>query len=194
MGVTEPVLGLRDRKKIKTRDAIRRAAMRLIKANGYASTTIEQIAEAAEVSASTYFRYFPSKEVVMIANDLDQVTVDALATQPPELSSVQAFRRALETTLATLSKDEWEFERDRQLMVLTIPELLTAQFDEYRRTMTKLAEADCRRLGRDPDDLEVRIFYGALAGGLMAVLDRPTDVAKRMYLALDFIEAGMPLR
>lgn len=194
MGVTEPVLGLRDRKKIKTREAIRRAAMRLIKANGYASTTIEQIAEAAEVSASTYFRYFPSKEVVMIANDLDQVTVDALATQPPELSSVQAFRRALETTLATLSKDEWEFERDRQLMVLTIPELLTAQFDEYRRTMTKLAEADCRRLGRDPDDLEVRVFYGALAGGLMAVLDRPTDVAKRMYLALDFIEAGMPLK
>ncbi len=194
MGVTQPVLGLRDRKKIKTRDAIRRAAMRLIKANGYASTTIEQIAEAAEVSASTYFRYFPSKEVVLIANDLDQVTVDALAKQPPELSSVQAFRRALETTLATLSKDEWEFERDRQLMVLTIPELLTAQFEEYRRTMTKLAEADCRRLGRDPDDLEVRIFYGALAGGLMAVLDRPKDVAKRMYLALDFIEAGMPLK
>jgi hypothetical protein len=107
---------------------------------------------------------------------------------------VQAFRRALETTLATLSKDEWEFERDRQLMVLTIPELLTAQFEEYRRTMTKLAEADCRRLGRDPDDLEVRIFYGALAGGLMAVLDRPKDVAKRMYMALDFIEAGMPLK
>ena len=194
MGVTEPVLGLRDRKKIKTRDAIRRAAMGLIKANGYASTTIEQIAEAAEVSASTYFRYFPSKERVLIANDLDQVTVDALAQQPTDLSSVQAFRCALETTLATLSKDEWEFERDRQLMVLTIPELLTAQFEEYRRTMTKLAEADCRRLGRDPDDLEVRIFYGALAGGLMAVLDRPTDVAKRMYRALDFIEAGMPLQ
>lgn len=194
MGVTEPALGLRDRKKIKTRDAIRRAAMRLIKANGYTGTTIEQIAEAAEVSASTYFRYFPSKEMVLIANDLDQVTVDALAKQPPELSSVQAFRCALETTLATLSKDEWEFERDRQLMVLTIPELLTAQFDEYRRTVARLAEADCRRLGRDPDDLEVRIFYGALAGGLMAVLDRPTDVAKRMYLALDFIEAGMPLQ
>lgn len=194
MGVTQPALGLRDRKKIKTRDAIRRAAMRLIKANGYTGTTIEQIAEAAEVSASTYFRYFPSKEMVLIANDLDQVTVDALAKQPPELSSVQAFRCALETTLATLSKDEWEFERDRQLMVLTIPELLTAQFDEYRRTVARLAEADCRRLGRDPDDLEVRIFYGALAGGLMAVLDRPTDVAKRMYLALDFIEAGMPLQ
>jgi AcrR family transcriptional regulator len=194
MGVTEPVLGLRDRKKIKTREAIRRAAMRLIHANGYPSTTVEQIADAAEVSASTYFRYFPSKEAVLIANDLDLVTVEALAKQPSELSSVQAFRRALETTLATLSKDEWEFERDRQVLVLTIPELLTAQFEEYRRTVAMLAEADCRRLGRDPDDLEVRIFYGALAGGLMAVLDRPTDVAKRMYIALDFIEAGMPLQ
>ena len=43
---------------------------------------------------------------------------------------------------------------------LTMPELHAAQFDEYRRTMAKLAEADCRRLGRDPDDLEVRVFSG----------------------------------
>ena len=61
MGVTEQALGLRDRKKIKTRDAIRREAMRLIQANGYANTTIEQIADAAEVSPSTFFRYFPTK-------------------------------------------------------------------------------------------------------------------------------------
>jgi hypothetical protein len=62
--------------------------------------------------------------------------------------SLQAFRRALEITLAILSKDEWEFE--------------------------------C-----DPDDFEVRVFFGALAGGLMAVLERPSDVAKRMHQALD---------
>ena len=47
---------------------------------------------------------------------------------------------------------------------------------------------------RDPDDFEVRVFYGALAGGLMAVLERPSDVAKRVLQALDFIEAGMPLK
>lgn len=107
---------------------------------------------------------------------------------------MEAFRRALETTLATLSEAQWRFERDRQRLVLTIPELLTAQFDEYRRTVVRLAAADCRRLGRDPDDVEVKVFFGALAGGLMAVLDRPTDVVKRMFKALDFIEAGMPLQ
>lgn len=194
MGVTEPGLGLRDRKKIKTRDTIRREAMRLVEANGYANTTIEQIADAAEVSPSTFFRYFPTKETALVTNDLDRVTVDALERQPREMPSMEAFRRALETTLATLSEAQWRFERDRQRLVLTIPELLTAQFDEYRRTVVRLAAADCRRLGRDPDDVEVKVFFGALAGGLMAVLDRPTDVVKRMFKALDFIEAGMPLQ
>ena len=78
-------------------------------------------------------------------------------------------------------------------MVLSIPELKAAQFDEYRRTVVRLTEADCRRTGRAPDDFEVRVFIGALAGGLMAVLDRASGVPERMYRALDFMEAGMPL-
>jgi AcrR family transcriptional regulator len=193
MGVTNQILGLRDRKKIKTRDTIRREAMRLIEENGYANTTVEQIAEAAEVSPSTFFRYFPSKEMVLMANDLDLVTVEALEKQPPDMPSLQAFRRALEITMATLSEAEWRFERARIRMVLSIPELKAAQFDEYRRTATALTEADCRRTGRAPNDFEVRVFVGALAGGLMAVLDHASGVPERMYRALDFMEAGMPL-
>ena len=194
MGVTNQILGLRDRKKIKTREAIRREAMRLIEENGYANTTVEQIAEAAEVSPSTFFRYFPSKEMVLMANDLDLVTIKALEQQSPEIPSLQAFRRALEITMAALSEDGWRFERARLRMVLSIPELKAAQFDEYRRTVARLTEADCRRTGREPDDFEVRVFVGALAGGLMAVLDRASGVPERMYRALDFMEAGMPLR
>jgi AcrR family transcriptional regulator len=194
MGVTNQVLGLRDRKKIHTRRVIRSEAMRLIEENGYANTTIEQIAEAAEVSPSTFFRYFPSKEMVLMANDLDLVTIKALERQPADIPSLQAFRRALEITMATLSEDAWRFERARLRMVLSIPELKAAQFDEYRRTVAALTEADCRRTGREPDDFEVRVFVGALAGGLMAVLDRASGVSERMYRALDFMEAGMPLR
>jgi hypothetical protein len=131
---------------------------------------------------------------VLIVNDLDHVTVAALAQQPTHLPTLQAFRRALEITMATLSEDEWRFERARLRMVLTVPELMAAQFDEYRRTVAMLSEAESRRLGRAPDDLEVRVFFGALAGGLIAVLDSPTNVAERMYRALEFMEAGMPLR
>ncbi len=57
----EPRLGLRERKKIKTRMAIRKATYRLVQEQGYDATTIEQIAEAAEVSPSTVFRYFPPR-------------------------------------------------------------------------------------------------------------------------------------
>jgi AcrR family transcriptional regulator len=194
MGVSNQVLGLRDRKKIQTRRAIRNEAMRLIEENGYANTTVEQIAEAAEVSPSTFFRYFPSKEMVLMANDLDLVTIRALEQQPADLPSLQAFRRALEITMATLSEDEWRFERARLRMVLSIPELKAAQFEEYRSTVAALTAADCRRTGRAPDDFEVRVFVGALAGGLMAVLDQASGVPERMYRALDFMEAGMPLR
>jgi AcrR family transcriptional regulator len=194
MGVDNQLLGLRDRKKIQTRRVIRNEAMRLIEQNGYANTTVEQIAEAAEVSPSTFFRYFPSKEMVLMANDLDRVTVEALEKQPADMPSLQAFRRALEITMATLSEDEWRFERARLRMVLSIPELKAAQFDEYRNTVAELTAADCRRTGREPDDFEVRVFVGALAGGLMAVLDRASGVPERMYRALDFMEAGMPLQ
>ena len=86
MQATEAPLGLRERKKIKTRQAIRREAFRLFDANGYAATTVEQIADAAEVSPSTFFRYFPSKESLLLADDLDPLILAAFKAQPPELS------------------------------------------------------------------------------------------------------------
>ena len=194
MGESAQALGLRDRKKIQTRDAIRRETMRLFQVNGYGNTTIEQIAEAADIAPSTFFRYFATKESVLMANDLDQVTVDALIKQPADMPSLAAFRRAMEITFATVTADNWRFERARIRMVLSVPELRTAQLDAYHRTVSRLAEAESRRTGRDPNDFGPRVFMGALAGGLMAALDGPPDdIVDRMLRALDFIEAGMPL-
>lgn len=193
MGVPNQDLGLRERKKIQTREAIQREAYRLFDENGYANTTVEQIADAAEVSPSTFFRYFPSKELVLMADDLDRVTIDALARQPADMSSLQAFRRAFDITMKTVSEDNWELERTRQRLVFSIPELKATQFDAYHRIIRLLAEADCRRLGRDTDDFEVRVFFGVLAGALMAVIDLAPGAVDQMYRALDFIEAGMPL-
>ncbi|AEV72067.1 transcriptional regulator [Mycolicibacterium rhodesiae NBB3] len=193
MGEGEQTLGLRDRKKIRTRDTIRREALRLIEENGYANTTIEQIALAAEIAPSTFFRYFPSKESALIANGLDKVAIDALAAQPADMAPLKAFRRSLEITLATVSAAEWHFERARLRLVLSEPALKTAQLDEYHRTADRLAEAEARRTGRDARDLEVRVFVGALAGGMMTALDgNPSELADRLYRTLEFMEAGMP--
>src|ERR1700746_3157992 len=99
MQATDQQLGLRERKKIKTRQAIRREAIRLFDTNGYAATTVEQIAEAAEVSPSTFFRYFPSKESLLLADDLDPLILQAFKDQPPDLSLAQAFRRAYQAVM-----------------------------------------------------------------------------------------------
>ncbi len=65
---TQP-LGLRERKKRDARRAIRRVALGLFVAHGYESVSVEQIAAAADVSRTTFFNYFPSKEAVITDPD-----------------------------------------------------------------------------------------------------------------------------
>ena len=194
MQATEQPLGLRERKKIKTRHVIRREAFRLFDANGYAATTIEQIADAAEVSPSTFFRYFPSKESLLLADDLDPLVLAAFKAQPPDLSPSQAIRRAYETTMAGLSPDQLEFESTRQRLIFSIPELKAAMYDEYYRTVSVMAEALGDRIGRPAGDFEVRVFVGAMVGAMMAAYDSAPKTADTIYRALDFLDAGMPLR
>jgi AcrR family transcriptional regulator len=193
MQAIDQVPGLRERKKIKTRETIRREAFRLIQENGFGATTVEQIAEAAEVSPSTFFRYFPTKESVLLADDLDPVILTALEEQPPDLSPSQAVRRAYQAAMANLSEEQREVEDARQRLMFSVPELKAAMYDEYYRTITTFAEAVARRIGRDSGDFELRVFAGALTGAIMAVYEpgpRATDTVLR---ALDFVDAGMPL-
>jgi AcrR family transcriptional regulator len=193
MQVTETPLGLRERKKIKTRRAIRREAFRLIEENGYTATTVEQIAEAADVSPSTFFRYFPSKESLLLADDLDPLVVAAFDAQPPELSPTEAIRRAYSGVLESLPAQQLEFENTRQRLMFSIPELKAAMYDEYYRTVNVMAELIGRRIGRPADDFEVRVFVGALTGAMMAAFDNAPQTAETIYRALDFVDAGMPL-
>jgi len=193
MQATEQPPGLRERKKIKTRQTIRRAAFRLIAENGYAATTVEQIADAAEVSPSTFFRYFPSKESLLLADDLDPLILAAFEAQPPDLSLIQAFRRAYVAVMAHLPSDQLEFENTRQRLMFSIPELKAAMYDEYYRTVNVMAEAISRRIGRPASDFEVRVFVGALTGAMMAAYDNAPQTADTIYRALDFVDAGMPL-
>src|SRR5216683_5589628 len=102
----EPVPGLRERKKARTRAAIRQHALRLFDEQGYAETTVEQIAEAAEVSPSTFFRYFPTKEDVVLQDDYDELMVESFRAQPPELTPLQAMRAAIREVIGHLTPRE----------------------------------------------------------------------------------------
>ena len=75
-------LGLRERKKARTRATIQKHALRLFRQQGYEATTVSQIAEAAEVSESTLFRYFPTKEDIVRWDEFDPLIVEAFKAQP----------------------------------------------------------------------------------------------------------------
>jgi len=167
MSAEPAVLGLRERKKIKTRAAIREHAMRLFKEQGYNETSVEQIAEAAEVSPSTFFRYFPTKEDVVLADDIDPIVLQVLADQPADLPPMQAIRMAVAAVFEQLTPEDIDREVERQRLVYAVPELRQAMMTLLYRSIDMIASAVAARLGRSPDDFEVRVFAGAVAGAVL---------------------------
>jgi AcrR family transcriptional regulator len=190
--------GLRERKKARTRAAIRQHALRLFREQGYHATTVEQIAEAAEVSPSTFFRYFPTKEDVVLQDDFDVVAVEAFEAQPASLSPIAAFRAAVAQTVATLTPEEIGRFRETTELTLTVPEVRARALDEFARTIDQIAAAVAKRTGRSPDDFAVRNMAGAVIGVVMSATtpwaSQPsTDVFARIDEALAHLEAGLPL-
>lgn len=190
--------GLRERKKARTKAAIQEAALRLFHDQGYDNTTVEQIADAAEVSPSTFFRYFGSKEDVVIYDALDPVFVEAFREQPPELSPIEAMRRAMHDVFGNLTADQLAEMSERGRLVYLVPELRQRMVDDMLRTATLFSSEIAARVGRSPDDLQVRIFTGALMGALMAallpaLLDAHPDYLGGLEPVFDFLEKGLKL-
>ncbi|MFF0491182.1 acyl-CoA-like ligand-binding transcription factor [Nocardia sp. NPDC003482] len=189
---TKAPAGLRERKKERTRRTIRTEAMRLFKKQGYGETTIEQIAEAADISPSTFFRYFPSKEQVVLADDLDPIMIRAVEEQPAELSALTAVRNAIRETFASMDDEQRAFEQERMLLVWNEPELRGVIAQETERNVDLMTELIARRTGRAPDDWQARAFAGALIGATMTAFGPGGLDMDRIELIGEFLAAGMP--
>ena len=160
--------GLRERKKARTRATIREEALRLFREQGYHATTVEQIAAAAEVSPSTFFRYFPAKEDVVLQDEMEPALADALEQQPPELGVVAAIRAAFRVVLGGMDQQQWDRMRQQAELAMTTPEVRARAMDDFARTITMMAEVVARRTGLAPDDLRVRVASGAIFGAILS--------------------------
>jgi len=195
--------GLRERKKARTRAAIREHALRLFREQGYQRTTVEQIAAAAEVSPSTFFRYFPTKEDLVLQDDMDTRMLEAFERQPPGLGPVAAIRAASREVFEGYSEADLDVIRQTTALAMTVPEVRARALDEFGRTITVVSEALAKRAGRPADDLAVRTTAGAIIGVIMSTTmpwegwsgDRQTveDMFGRIDQALALLEAGLPL-
>jgi AcrR family transcriptional regulator len=194
--------GLRERKKARTRATIRTEALRLFREQGYHATTVEQIAAAAEVSPSTFFRYFPTKEDVVLQDDLEPLLAEAIEHQPLELGVVAAVRAALRTATGNLDEEQWDRLRQQAELSMTTPEVRARAMDDFARTLGVMAEVVARRTGLSPDDLRVRTAAGAIFGAILSATapwDKyddgfvNSDFFQRIDDALGVLEGGLSL-
>nr|WP_189707786.1 TetR family transcriptional regulator [Streptomyces phaeofaciens] len=191
-------LGLRERKKIKTREAIRTATYALIKEQGYDATTIDQIAERAEVSPSTVFRYFPTKEDIVLTDEYDPILLEELRSRPADEPWTDSIRYVMREAVRTGVEEDAEVARLRTHLMVQVPAVRSRMMQSMSVTGRMLCTAIAERTGSDPDSLEVRVYAMSLIGGLMetslywAENDHRDDFASLVDRTLTVLARGLP--
>jgi AcrR family transcriptional regulator len=189
--------GLRERKKQKTRWAIQEHALRLFAQQGYDATTVEQIAAAAEISPSTFFRYFKTKEDVVLQDEYDPMLIALVERQPADQPPIEALRRALREAFGAMSAEEKEQILARTRLQMSVPALRARMYEQLTANMRMIAEIMAKRVGRQPDDTAVQVFAGACLGVMLAVLfawaqsAEPADLTDAVDQALAQLQAGV---
>jgi AcrR family transcriptional regulator len=193
-----PRLGLRERKKIKTREAIREAMYALVEEQGYEATTIEQIAERAEVSPSTVFRYFPTKEDIVLTDEYDPLIMEELRARPAGEPWPESLRHVMHRAISVGMMDAHSVSRLRTRLMVEVPAVRSRMMESMSETGRLLCQAIGERTGRDPQSLEVRVYAMSIVGGLMetsmywAEQDHEPDFKALVDRALNVIEHGLP--
>ncbi|NUT05014.1 MAG: TetR family transcriptional regulator [Hamadaea sp.] len=187
---------LRERKKAKTRKALQEAAMRLIREQGYDATTVDQIAAAAEVSPATFFRYFPTKEDVIIQDEYDPMFVERWHELPPTGTPIQRIREVIRSTFSGLPQQEIDAIRERTTLMYSTPQVKARVWDNWLNTQHLFDDLIGRHLGLPAEHPRVRATTGAMMGAILAVFetwiaDPAKDLAELVDEALSYLEAGL---
>ena len=171
----EPRPSLRERKKLATRRALRQASLDLVAERGFAHVTVEDIAEAADVSPRTFFNYFPSKEAALFGADPGRTEALRLRLiqQSPGESALEALRIVLmdEARARTEELRELGGEPASQLQRMKAsrldPQLAAARAAHMAMVETVVADALAERLGTDPAKDPYPLLLSMAAMGLM---------------------------
>lgn len=167
-------LGLRERKKQRTRSTLIDAAVELCKRQGFENTTVDQIAAIADVSPRTFSRYFPTKEAIALAlvdEILDRTAVE-LARQPESRNHYEALMCAnIAMAEAAKRAGPGELTAERLLCITGIivtSSILRQASVEFRGNAIERALAD--RLGVDLYDRKVKLVSAVWGAVMMTAL------------------------
>ena len=173
--VAEPQTSLRERKKLATRRSLRRHALDLVAQRGFMHVTVEDIAEAADVSPRTFFNYFPTKEAALFGAAPERVAAlrERVLHQAPGESALSALRQVLVAEARVVTNELGELGGDpldmlrRMKIVRADPHLRAAQSAHMANIEGALAEALAQRLGADPARDPYPALLASIATGLI---------------------------
>jgi AcrR family transcriptional regulator len=170
----EPALGLRERKKQRTRATLIDAAVELCERQGYERTTVDQIAAVADVSPRTFSRYFATKDAIALAL-IDEAIAQAaveLSRQPTDISHFEALRRSYVAMYSgTKTAPPGGLSSDRMMCTVRIilsSAALRHAATEYRHTAVNIELA--KRMGVDVDDRKLKLVSSMWASFIMTAL------------------------
>jgi AcrR family transcriptional regulator len=194
------VPGLRERKKIATRNALRDSAMSLFASQGFNATTIDQIAEAANVSRATVFSYFPTKEEIVFGEGA--AAIEGLAAL---LRERPADRTTIDVVHAWLGQLAGWMEPElvlQQRLVREVPVVGARQLQLYGEVERAIAESLEAEL--EGEQLAARLAASALVAGLRVAQETAAarmehedralsdaEVSALLDRAVAFAEAGI---
>jgi AcrR family transcriptional regulator len=179
--------GLRERKKAETREALRAAAIRLFLEHGPSAVTVNDICEAARVSARTFFNYFESKEAALFAWDqrlTDELAAE-LAARPAHEPPLTALRRAMDDTLPSFAAQTgWHARKE---LFSACPELRTKILHSIFRLEDRLVDTLTDRIGCPPGSLYPRLLAAATGSVFRAALTtwKPETGIKGLQALID---------
>ena len=196
----DPTVGLRERKKLETRQTIRRVALDLVCERGLENLTVEAIAHAANISPRTFFNYFAHKEDALVTDAAEDAVAlrTHIAARPAEESPLHAIRAVItEYNPFSLMTADRTRALTRQKLAQDHPVLLARQLGRYAVLEAEFAQAVAERLDVDPDeDLRPALVASVAAAAMRIAVRRWTtddsvQLTDLLIAAFDELESGL---
>ncbi|QVQ52284.1 TetR family transcriptional regulator [Spiractinospora alimapuensis] len=160
----------RERKRERTRAALREAAFRLFAERGYEDTTVADIAAQAGVSHMTFFRYFPTKEDVVLRDDYDPMLEELVRAQPSERPPLRRVRDAVMRAMPEVYERDREALLLRSRLLLDTPALRARMGESLRGSQIAFERGLCDPPGTEEVPMAVRVVAAACVSVLTTAI------------------------
>ncbi len=191
--------GLRERKRRTAMRRIQEVALDLLDEHGFDNVSIEEIARQADVSPSSIYRYFGTKEQVVLYDEVDVQLIERVEHGLEGLSPIEAVRRVMTEVLAEYFTRDDPLTRRKVRYAFEEPALRAATLEQTDAFIPVVANAIAAATRRPSTDLEVQVIAAAIVAALIAAVRHwyaagaVRSLTDEINRALDVLETGLRL-